>query len=86
MARLSSTKIYRPAETMSMGNRRINTPPQRCLGWPAGTECCNIPGTQWGPFWCGPCNEKRLAHISANLAAIEAKMRSQSDADEKHNV
>jgi hypothetical protein len=51
-----------------------------CLGWPAGTECRNIPGTHWGPFWCGPCNEERLAHISANLAAIEAKVRVQSPA------
>ncbi len=67
-----------------MGNRRFNTPPpQRCLGWPAGFVCCNIPGTQWGPFWCGPCNELRMEHISNQLKGIENKMRSQSDAEAK---
>ncbi len=63
---------------------KVYVPPQRCLGWPAGTVCANIPGTHWGPFWCGPCNEERLAHISANLAVIEAKMRSQTDRGADH--
>jgi hypothetical protein len=45
---------------------------ERCLGWPVGTECRNLPGTQWGPYWCGPCNVERLEHISAQIDNIIA--------------
>lgn len=39
-----------------------------------GQKCvekgCNNPaGTHWSPFWCQPCNAKRLGRVSASLSA-----------------
>lgn len=46
------------------------TKEKRCYGWPVGQACANKPGTKWGPNWCQSCDEKRLAHISAQLKKI----------------
>lgn len=42
---------------------------------PSGRACidCGEPaGTTWGPYWCPPCDVKRLDRISRNLEALLA--------------
>lgn len=34
------------------------------------TGCDNPAGTAWSPFWCQPCNAKRMQRIGASLAAM----------------
>ena len=42
--------------------------PKYHTGKPCIERGCNNPaGTGWSPFWCQPCNAKRMDRISASL-------------------
>jgi hypothetical protein len=44
---------------------------KRCLGWAEQEgRCENEAVSKWGPLWCQTCDEKRIAHLSAQFAAI----------------
>ena len=38
-------------------------------------KCGNPAGTGWSPFWCQPCNAKRMSRISATLEHELARMK-----------
>jgi hypothetical protein len=45
--------------------------PQHHTGKPCIERGCNNPaGTAWSPFWCQPCNAKRMDRISASLDRV----------------
>jgi hypothetical protein len=46
----------------------------KCLGYDEDGQpfdCPNEAGTPWTPIWCLPCDERRRARISRQLADIE---------------
>ncbi len=46
----------------------------RCLGFGENEgKCENEAGSTHSPYWCQECDEKRRAHISAQMEAIMAR-------------
>ncbi len=51
----------------------------KCIGFGDKEGCCdNEAGTQWGPLWCLECDEKRIAHIDAQMQKISTKFAAAS--------
>jgi hypothetical protein len=45
-----------------------------------GMRCGQLAGTEWGPFFCGECDPRRLASISASLASLAKRISVPVDA------
>lgn len=47
---------------------------RKCIGFGEHEgRCHNTAGTPWSPYWCGRCNELRMARISAILDQLLAE-------------
>lgn len=51
-------------------------------GKPCITKGCENPaGTNWGKFWCQPCNAARMNRISATLENELARLQGKAQQD-----
>lgn len=60
-----------------MSHQRCKDAGEHVCQVPSGRKCidCGGPaGTRWGPYWCPPCDEKRLDRITASLESISAEL------------
>jgi hypothetical protein len=58
-----------------MSHQRCKDAGEHVCQVPSGRVCvdCDQPaGTSWGPYWCPPCDEKRLDKCTAGLDAALA--------------
>lgn len=65
-----------------MTSERPDAVPTHCVGFDDNARpfnCMNPPGTPWTPYWCLPCDEKRRAHISANLKELQRVLAEKAD-------
>ena len=47
-----------------------------CIGFGEREGCCdNEAGTPWTDLWCPECDEKRRAHVTAQMGDILAALR-----------
>ncbi len=55
----------------------------RCDGRYDGCEhqgrCPESGPGRWSPYFCGPCDARRMGHIGENLREIAAEMREESN-------
>ena len=50
--------------------------PKHQTGKPCIEPGCDQPaGTAWSPFWCQPCNAKRIDSISATLDTAPSRLK-----------
>ena len=54
-------------------SKRSSTARKFCYGFGERKDNCpNEPGGKWSPYFCPDCDEKRMAHLSAQFKKIEA--------------
>jgi hypothetical protein len=55
--------------------------PKYQTGKPCIEKCGRIAGTYWSPYWCQPCNVKRMDRISASLKRIGIEIATKREAN-----